>query len=229
MSAPPHTGNPDRRPLPDGWITRYDDNYRAWYYVDTRAQPPRSSWDHPLPHGLPPPTSPPGSYVPPSNPPNRGYASSGGAPPYNQQQGQPYSGQPVNQAPSYPGFQGNPQEPRAYPQQAFQTQPSYGGPPAGSYGNQGWQGAQGWQQSQQGYPAQPPSQAVQQPARSGRSNNISTGLLAGGAGLLGGVLLTEGFEHHERREEEERQEAFDQGYVDGEINDDYGGGGGGVW
>jgi hypothetical protein len=28
-----------------------------------------------------------------------------------------------------------------------------------------------------GYPAQPPSQAVQQPARSGRSNNISTGLL----------------------------------------------------
>jgi hypothetical protein len=46
---------------------------------------------------------------------------------------------------------------------------------------------------------------------------------------LGGVLLTEGFEHHERREEEERQEAFDQGYVDGEINDDYGGGGGGVW
>jgi hypothetical protein len=30
---------------------------------------------------------------------------------------------------------------------------------------------------------------------------------------LGGVLLTEGFEHHERREEEERQEAFDQGQL----------------
>jgi hypothetical protein len=37
--------------------------------------------------------------------------------------------------------------------------------------------------------------------------------VAGGAGLLGGVLLTEGFEHHERREEEERQEAFDQGQL----------------
>jgi hypothetical protein len=32
--------------------------------------------------------------------------------------------------------------------------------------------------------------------------------LAGGAGLLGGVLLTEAFEHHEDRE---RQEAYEQG------------------
>jgi hypothetical protein len=36
---------------------------------------------------------------------------------------------------------------------------------------------------------------------------------AGGAGLLGGLVLAEGFEHHERREEEERQEAFDQGQL----------------
>jgi hypothetical protein len=30
---------------------------------------------------------------------------------------------------------------------------------------------------------------------------------------LGGLVLAEGFEHHERREEEERQEAFDQGQL----------------
>lgn len=32
--------------------------------------------------------------------------------------------------------------------------------------------------------------------------------LAGGAGILGGVLLTEAFEHHE---DEVRQDAYDQG------------------
>ncbi|KAH9987887.1 hypothetical protein BJV77DRAFT_1070349 [Russula vinacea] len=224
MSAPPHTGNPDRRPLPDGWITRYDDNYRAWYYVDTRAQPPRSSWDHPSTQGLPPSSSQPGGYAPPSNSQNRNFVGSGGAPPYNQQQ--QYSGQPLNQAPPYSGgFQGNQSDPR-YTQQGFPPQQqNYGGPPASNY-NPGWQAQQGWQQPPQGYPAQAPAPTVQQATRTGRGHNLPTGLLAGGAGLLGGLVLAEGFEHHERREEEERQEAFDQGYIDGEVNNDYGGGSG---
>ena len=36
--------------------------------------------------------------------------------------------------------------------------------------------------------------------------------VAGGAGLLGGLVLTEAFEHHEQREEER---AYDQGYDQG--------------
>jgi hypothetical protein len=38
--------------------------------------------------------------------------------------------------------------------------------------------------------------------------------VAGGAGLLGGALLTEAFEHHEHREEEQ---AYDQGYDQGQL------------
>jgi hypothetical protein len=38
--------------------------------------------------------------------------------------------------------------------------------------------------------------------------------VAGGAGLLGGLVLTEAFEHHEQREEER---AYDQGYDQGKL------------
>jgi hypothetical protein len=40
MSAPPPTfppaapENPDRRPLPDGWISRYDAKYVVLYWLD---------------------------------------------------------------------------------------------------------------------------------------------------------------------------------------------------
>jgi len=199
-------GNPDRRPLPDGWITRWDDNYRAWYYVDTRAQPPRSSWDHPL--GLPP-SSPPGGYAPPSNaPPNRNYG--GNAPPYNSQQGQSYS-EPVSQPPYSGGFQSGTQEPRVYPQQGQQGS-------TGGYRNPGWQ-QPGWQQPQQGY-AQSAPPAAQQPSHGGRN-----ALLAGGAGLLGGLVLTEAFEHHEHREEERAyDQGYDQGFDNGVVDDNNFGG-----
>ncbi|KAF8525182.1 hypothetical protein BU17DRAFT_84102 [Hysterangium stoloniferum] len=43
---PPHEG--DSRPLPDGWMRQFDSNSNAWFYVDTRASPPRSIWLHPL-------------------------------------------------------------------------------------------------------------------------------------------------------------------------------------
>ncbi|EJD55063.1 hypothetical protein AURDEDRAFT_178889 [Auricularia subglabra TFB-10046 SS5] len=44
MSHPPE----DKRPLPEGWIRQFDSNNNAWFYVDTRANPPRSIWVHPL-------------------------------------------------------------------------------------------------------------------------------------------------------------------------------------
>jgi hypothetical protein len=87
-------------------------------------------------------------------------------------------------------------------------------------------------ESSLGYAAQPPPQAVQQPARSGRNNALlganddvlhghgqththSFLAVAGGGGLLAGALLTEGFEHHENREEER---SYDQGYDQGQLS-----------
>ncbi|KAG8855675.1 hypothetical protein FRB96_006719 [Tulasnella sp. 330] len=36
------------RPLPDGWIRQFDSNHSQYFYVDTRANPTRSIWVHPL-------------------------------------------------------------------------------------------------------------------------------------------------------------------------------------
>jgi hypothetical protein len=166
------------------------------YYVDTRAQPPRSSWEHPLNH-QPPPGSPPGSYPPPSNPPPSRNYPSGGPPTYNQP-GQPYAAQTTQpQAYSGGGYPANSQEVRAYSQPGYTPQQSHGGPPPSNYNQQWGQ----WQQPppQPGtsyvsteyndtqalllplaYPAQPPPQAVQPPPQSGRGGRhggIGTGLL----------------------------------------------------
>ncbi|KAF8233131.1 hypothetical protein L208DRAFT_905076 [Tricholoma matsutake] len=60
--------NPERRPLPEGWISQFDNNYKAWFYVNTRAQPPVTQWAHP---GVAPP--PPSQYAPPPMPPTHSY------------------------------------------------------------------------------------------------------------------------------------------------------------
>ena len=39
--------NPDKRPLPAGWITQFDKGHNAWYYVNTAENPPRTVWEHP--------------------------------------------------------------------------------------------------------------------------------------------------------------------------------------
>jgi hypothetical protein len=36
------------RPLPYGWISQVDSNSGHRFYVDTKANPPRSIWVHPL-------------------------------------------------------------------------------------------------------------------------------------------------------------------------------------
>ncbi|KAG8936853.1 hypothetical protein FRC03_009595 [Tulasnella sp. 419] len=41
----PH--NPDQRPLPWGFVQRFDQQYKTWYYVNTQTNPPQSSWTHP--------------------------------------------------------------------------------------------------------------------------------------------------------------------------------------
>ncbi|KAG8988352.1 hypothetical protein FRB90_002804 [Tulasnella sp. 427] len=48
-AAPGYTaGGPDNRPIPEGWIRQWDPNNQEYFFVDTRANPPRSIWDHPL-------------------------------------------------------------------------------------------------------------------------------------------------------------------------------------
>ncbi|KAG8974043.1 hypothetical protein FRC05_007959 [Tulasnella sp. 425] len=37
----------DNRPLPPGWIRRWDSGTENYFYVDTTANPPRSVWEHP--------------------------------------------------------------------------------------------------------------------------------------------------------------------------------------
>ncbi|KAG0663672.1 hypothetical protein C6P46_002241 [Rhodotorula mucilaginosa] len=38
----------ESRPLPDGWRREFDANSGHYFYVDTKANPPRSIWSHPL-------------------------------------------------------------------------------------------------------------------------------------------------------------------------------------
>ncbi|KAG9020414.1 hypothetical protein FS842_007342, partial [Serendipita sp. 407] len=39
--------NPDKRPLPTGWIMQFDKTHDAWFYVNTVAHPPTTTWEHP--------------------------------------------------------------------------------------------------------------------------------------------------------------------------------------
>jgi len=87
---PPYDGNPDRRSLPAGWITQYDPDYKAWFYVNTRANPPVTTWNHPSgPISTPSPE--PSVYSAPSAPPS-GYnldSGQGGYPCQNSSYQQP--------------------------------------------------------------------------------------------------------------------------------------------
>ncbi|KAI6035647.1 hypothetical protein F5J12DRAFT_794938 [Pisolithus orientalis] len=166
-SVPP---NPDTRELPFGWIQQYNWEYGRWYdltvattkreplnnlrfYVNTREQPPRSTWEHPL------------------GPPQPGYSRSGGY------------------APGY-------QQPYGSPQPNYGPPANYSNAPQGGYMGGGYQGLFGGSGGQQ------------QPKRK-TGMGVGTALLAGAAGLAGGALLTDAFEHHEERE---REEAYDDGY-----------------
>ncbi|KAI0938955.1 hypothetical protein AcW1_004121 [Taiwanofungus camphoratus] len=211
--------NPDRRELPLGWIAQYDSNHKAWFYVNTCEDPPRSSWTHPL---GPPPSSPrPSGFAPPLGPPppdNRGYSPA----PYSQGPPGGYGQPGYNQGPPSQQWEGS-NYGRGYGSPAPQggyggPQGGYGGPPPGE--SRGWFG---------GGASQPPApvEVIQAPPKKKHGMGMGTAIAAGGIGLLGGALLAEGIEHHD---EYEREVGFDQGYQDGEINqaswDDGGGFGG---
>ncbi|KAG8218264.1 hypothetical protein J3R82DRAFT_3875 [Butyriboletus roseoflavus] len=106
MASPPP--NPDTRELPYGWIQQYN-----WeFYVNTREQPPRSSWEHPLG----PMTQ--GFAAPHGHPPDRSYNRSPyGAPP--QGYGGSYGSQGYYNAPSGGYASGPPYGPPGYSQRYY--------------------------------------------------------------------------------------------------------------
>ncbi|EGO27128.1 hypothetical protein SERLADRAFT_459998 [Serpula lacrymans var. lacrymans S7.9] len=119
-SPPPYSGSgPNPRELPPGWTSQWDSNYNAWFYVNTRENPPRSSWVHPY------------ATAPSRSPPPQQFAPAMGAPPNREFNRSPYG--EYNQG----GWQNQP--PQQYgggPPGGYGTgyQPSYGGPPGGGYG-----------------------------------------------------------------------------------------------
>ncbi|OBZ71854.1 hypothetical protein A0H81_08115 [Grifola frondosa] len=201
MSQPPPYGpsggrpsNPDKRPLPPGWIEQYDSSYNAWFYVNTMEQPPRSSWVHPL--GPPNSPQPPSAYAPPSGPPppdNRGYS------PYPPSGG--YNSQP-NYQPSPP------------PQQYGGGYGGYNGPPQGGYQGGYQSGPPPEQRGWFGGSSQPQQPVLVQESKPKKSGmGMGTAIAAGGVGLLGGALLAEAWESHD---DHEREIGYDQGFQNGD-------------
>ncbi|KAF8841298.1 hypothetical protein BDN67DRAFT_532713 [Paxillus ammoniavirescens] len=216
MSSPPP--NPDTRDLPYGWVAQYNwehymvliCSYKQWFYVNTREQPPRSSWEHPLgpmPQGFAPPSGPP---------PDRSYSRS----PYGGAPGGYNSGYQPSYGASPQGYGGPPPNYANAPSGGYMGGGPYGsgGSQQGSYPpeNRGWFGHGGGGQQQPVYAQAPPKKS---------GIGLGTAVLAGGAGLVGGALLMDAFEDHDERE---REEGYDQGYDQG-FDDNQGGFDGGDW
>ncbi|KAJ3574886.1 hypothetical protein NP233_g1453 [Leucocoprinus birnbaumii] len=112
-SSPP-TRNPDSRPLPEGWVTQFDDNYKAWFYVDTRVDPVKITWEHPLgPPGAGGPPPPPAYDArPPSGPGPVGFPeanrSTSPYPPQGSTSPYPPQGSSSPAPPGAPGAPGGP-------------------------------------------------------------------------------------------------------------------------
>ena len=123
-----------------------------------------------------------------------------------------YQGQgnyPPQQGGGYGGYGGPPGQQGGYygggPQPGYG---GYGGPPQPGYGGYGG-----------GIPQQ--QYVQQQPQKkSGFPGGAGGAVLGAGAGLVGGALLMDAFENHEDFEQEQ---AYQQGYDQGQDNDNGGG------
>lgn len=139
--------------------------YSRHFYVDTKANPPRSIWTHPA-------DEPGQSYAPPSGPP----------PPDNRGQGQPYP--PQNQG--YPS-QGYPQQGGGYPQQGYPQQ----GYPQQGYPQQPMYAQQPVQQGRMGGGLF--GGGNRRPGGGGGMGPGAGMALGGLGGLAGGMLLANSF------------------------------------
>ncbi|KAF8211664.1 hypothetical protein K438DRAFT_1807687 [Mycena galopus ATCC 62051] len=193
------TANPDTRQLPPGWITQFDGNYNAWFYVNTQVQPPVTTWVHPL-GATPSPGAygaPQGSekdYFPTPQPTGSPYPAAA-ANPYPPQQGGGYdSGSGYPQAPQ-PGQYSPQYSPQPPPQQYPNPPPQEDkGLLSGLFGGSSQQQPV-YGQGQPMYGQGQPMYAMSEPPP--KKHGIGMGTVALGAGsLLGGVLLAEAFEGH---------------------------------
>ncbi|GAA5912678.1 Tis11p [Sporobolomyces salmoneus] len=115
----------DTRSLPPGWTKQWDNNHNQYFYVDTRATPPRSIWTHPLDE----PEYKSSQYAPPPGPPpsSSGHRASdrSAPPPYGLDQHQPQMQQQSGGYNSGPGYQ---QQPYNHGPPPMMQQPMYGQP-----------------------------------------------------------------------------------------------------
>jgi len=195
--SPPYDANPDRRPLPADWITQYDPNYDAWFYVNTATG--ITTWNHPL--GPPErKTYPPPAVPPPNNNYAGGYSAATGQGSYPSQGGGNGYPQPSG---GYGVSGGAEHERKGLGGLLGRLRP---GQHDGGFGGGGGGYASQQQQPQVVYAQQ------QQPPKGSGMGKVA---LAAGAGLLGGAVLTEVLEHDDDR-------AYEEGYDEGR-DDNYGG------
>lgn len=171
--------NPDSRPLPDGWITQFNEGYKTWFYVNTKAPGgPKSQWTHPADDE---PQSSQQQFAAPSGPPPPGGGPSHTSTPVGNQPAQKTRGGLFSKLTG---------KSSSHQQQQYQQYPQQGYPQQG-YPQQGYP-----QQGYGGYPQQPMYGGYQQqpmmmqgrPQRQGMG--AGTGAMLGmGGGLLGGMML----------------------------------------
>lgn len=187
----------DDRPLPEGWVKQWDSNYNRHFYVDTKANPPRSIWVHPSDENGPS-KQPQQQFTAPSGPPpNDNRQGWGQGPPHGYGQQGPYGGGYPQQQPPYGGYQ--------------QQQPPYGG----GYGQQPMM----MQQPMAG------GNRMGGGRFGGGGGGMGMGgmALGAGAGLLGGAMLMHGIDDmQDDAYRDGYQDGQDNDYGDG--GDDFGGG-----
>ncbi|KAK9478981.1 hypothetical protein V1514DRAFT_329589 [Lipomyces japonicus] len=193
-AAPP--AGPPPPSVPEGWLAKYDLNYKTFYYVNLATG--NSQWEKPSAGNggaadAPPAYSPTADSARTEKPSQNGVPQQQQAAAHTQRNYGPQGGYQQQQYTPYQGYGGYQQQPYApYPQQ----QPYGGYPPQQAY-----------------YQQQP--QYVQQQQQQRRSGlGTGTGIALGAAGgLVGGMLLADAMHDN-----------YNEGYVDGAQ--DFGGGGG---
>ncbi|KAK8036510.1 hypothetical protein PG991_001647 [Apiospora marii] len=232
--------------VPQGWASRWNEQYQAWFYVNTFTK--KSQWDKPTgpaedPSAAPAPTGPPPSQPatekpataerdfteqapavdlatrPGAAPPSPAYSGENRAPAATQEKKGGFFNKIVG------SFQEKTKE--AFPQQQQQQQPAYyGSPPPQQQGY--YAGPPPAMQQQPQYYSQPvqggyyaapapQQQQYQQPADKKKGMGAMGGAAVGvGAGLLGGALIAGAISHGNE------EEAYEEGMADaGYDGDDF--------
>lgn len=230
MSIDPSKDPKNKPNVPPGWVAQFDEKYLTWFYVNLDTK--KSQWEAPAGTLLdqnvdvpPPPYAPSssragasGNYAVGAGPGNRagdGYSRGPANAGYeqNQPQGGYQGGYTGNFAPN--GQYGAGFTQQGFPQQGYPPQQYQSGYP------QAMPGAMPQAYPPQGYSGYP-SQQYQQPQTGSRFGGGSGMALGAGAGLLGGMMLSNAMHNSQMNAYEE---GYSNGYDNGFDNGgDFGGG-----